>query len=139
MALLRWDMGRWDEAAAFLHHAYRLYAELENPSEEAVCLALLGVLHTETGEDKRAAPLLEQSLGGLDSHRHPWLAAGARLALALCAALTRHQDESQARRMEAAQHYSGAEAHDALLLLREGQVAGPKASQATPWTSSAKR
>lgn len=122
--LVLWDMGRWDEALALLHHAHRLYEEAQDRPKEAECLALLGVLHTETGDDKRAVPLLKRGLRGLDSVRHPWLAAAAQLALALCEALTHRHSDGRARRKEAARLYSSAEPCDASLLLREGQVAG---------------
>lgn len=50
VALLRWEQGRTDEAAALLHHAARLYVLDGLVEEEGTCLALLGLLHSEGTE-----------------------------------------------------------------------------------------
>lgn len=100
LALLRWDQGRSEEAAALLHHAQRRYAEGQAMGEVAVCLALLGLLHVEDGEVWRAAPFLLRASRDLDSESRPALAAQCWLGLAFCHAASGEPNEARsARRM----------------------------------------
>jgi hypothetical protein len=61
LALLRWDQGSGDEAAALLDHAARLFAEDSLPGEQGVTLAVLGLLHVEGAQWARAAALLRRA------------------------------------------------------------------------------
>lgn len=87
LALLRWDQGRLDEAAALLRHAAGAYGEKEDSVEEGACLALLGLLHTEAEDFFPAiGPLMRGQLALAPVQRHDWLLARSTLSLALCLA-----------------------------------------------------
>jgi len=105
LAVLRWDQGRHEEAAALLHHAQRWYAEGQAMGEEAVCRALLGVLHVENGETWRAAPVLRRASRDLDSASRPALAAQCWLGLAFCHAVSGELDEARSARRMGWGHY----------------------------------
>lgn len=81
-ALLRWEEGRLCEAAALLVEAGERFAAAEMGGEEAVCLALQGLLATEEGRWERALAALLRVQPELDARRHPALALHARLAIA---------------------------------------------------------
>jgi hypothetical protein len=124
LAVLRWDQGRGEEAAALLHHAQRRYAEGQDVREEAACLALLGMLHVEIVEPWRAAPLLREATQGLDAERRPWLAAQCWLGLGFCHAFADQPERARSAREEA-QIYYGRLTEEEELLSRwlEGRVA----------------
>lgn len=87
LALLRWDQGRLDEAAALLRYAACAYGEKEDSVEEGACLALLGLLYTEAEEFFPAiVPLLRAQLALVPTRRHDWLLARSHLSLLLCLA-----------------------------------------------------
>lgn len=93
LALLRWEKGRLEEAAALLRHGAESFVMLGLVEEEAVCLALLGLLFIEQGDPSRALGPLQRSRMVTDPARLPWLALRSGLALAFCLA-----DLGQARR-----------------------------------------
>jgi tetratricopeptide (TPR) repeat protein len=125
VALLRWDQGRTEEAAALLSQSGKRYEELGDTGEEAACLALLGLLHTEQEEIDLAEPLLLKARRGLVSQRRPWLTAQSCLSLALCFALTDRLVEARHLREGAWNLFSAVQNKEALfsLLWREAQVA----------------
>jgi tetratricopeptide (TPR) repeat protein len=124
LALLRCDQGRTEEALALLHQAGRRFEELEDTAEEAVCLALLGLLYTDQDELDLAAPLLLKAKTGLVGQRRPWLSAQTHLCLALCFALAKKSQQAHSLRESAWAFYSGLQCEDALysLFWREAQV-----------------
>lgn len=87
VALLRWEQGRWCDAAALLVQAAETFADADAPADEAARWALLGLLRRQEGSPAQATraftPLL-RSLAALDTGAHPALAREAGLALALC-------------------------------------------------------
>ncbi|HEV8582076.1 MAG TPA: hypothetical protein VGX68_23655 [Thermoanaerobaculia bacterium] len=124
LAMLRWDQGRSEEATALLYHAQRRFAEAQEMREEAACLALLGMLHVDNGEPRRAVPLLREASQGIDPERRPWLAAQCCLGLAFCHASFGDTDKARSAREMAHSFYgklSGEE--DLLTRWLEGRVA----------------
>jgi tetratricopeptide (TPR) repeat protein len=105
--VLRWDQGRSEEAAALFHQAQRRYSEGQDVREEAVCLALLGMLHVDDGEPGHAAGLLREALQGLDPDGRPWLAAQCCLGLGFCHAFAGEADRARSAREEARRLYGG--------------------------------
>lgn len=95
LALLRWEQGRIDEAVALLHHAARIFAENGAGHEEGTSLALAGLLYVEEGDPRRAVPPLRKARLGDEPGRRPWLAARARLALALALARLGHLGQAR--------------------------------------------
>ncbi len=124
-ALLRWDQGRMEEAAALLEQGRRRYRELGDTREESACEALLGLLYHETGELARAENALHRARSGLDSRRNPWLMAQVNLALARCLGLTNRKAEARALRESAWSLYRCTPMEEATcsLLWLEAQVA----------------
>ncbi|HEX4960016.1 MAG TPA: hypothetical protein VF173_04200 [Thermoanaerobaculia bacterium] len=125
MALLRWDEGRFEEAASLLSQASRRYQELGDAREEGICLALMGFLRTAKGEMRQGEAFLRKSMETLDPQSRPRLVAEARLTLALGLARTDRKAEAQYLWQEAWSLYSQIPNPDALfsLVWREGQVA----------------
>ncbi|HEV8580232.1 MAG TPA: hypothetical protein VGX68_14285 [Thermoanaerobaculia bacterium] len=115
LAVLRWDQGRSEEAAALLHHAQRRYGEGQDLREEAVCLALLGMLHVDTVEPWRAVPFLREASQGIDSERRPWLAVQCCLGLAFCHAFAGEAERARSARRRAKSHYGQLSEEEALL------------------------
>lgn len=103
IALLRWEQGRLDEAAALLLQGARLYGESGDAGEEAACLALLGVLHAQEDEPERALEPLLRACPALD--RRPWLKVRALLCLARCLADENRIEEARSRLDEAHRLY----------------------------------
>lgn len=95
LALLRWEQGRIDEAVSLLHHAARIFAENGARHEEGTSLALLGLLYVEEGDPRRAVAPLRKARLGAEPGRRPWLAARARLALALALARLGHLGQAR--------------------------------------------
>jgi tetratricopeptide (TPR) repeat protein len=94
LALLRWDQGQLDEAAALLRYAACAYGEKEDKVEEGACLALLGLLYTEAEEFFPAVgPLLRAQLALAPGQRHRRLLARSHLSLLLCLAEEGRQEE----------------------------------------------
>jgi tetratricopeptide (TPR) repeat protein len=124
LAVLRWDQGRTEEAAALLHHAQRRFAEAQEVREEAACLALLGMLHIDNADTVRAVPLLREASQGIDPKRSPWLAAQCCLGLAFCHAFAGEPDKARSAR-ETAHCFYGKLSDEEDLLTRwlEGRVA----------------
>lgn len=100
IALLRWEQGRLDEAAALLLQSSRLYEESGDTGEEAACLALLGILHAQESEPVRALEPLLRAYPVLGEHR-PWLTVRALLCLARCLAEENCIEEARRRLGEA--------------------------------------
>ncbi len=100
VALLRWQRGRVDEAAALLAQSALLYEDGGEAEEEGVSLALLGILHMQENEPGRALEPLTRARPIL-GERRPWLTARALLSLALCLADEGRIEESQRAANEA--------------------------------------
>ena len=83
LGLLRWDQGRYEEAAALLHHATRRFRRQDYIRERGAFLALAGLLAVEQVAFSEADELLTAALPDLDAECRPWLACGATLGLAL--------------------------------------------------------
>jgi tetratricopeptide (TPR) repeat protein len=83
LGLSRWDQGRYEEAAALLHHAARRFRRQDYIRERGACLALAGLLAVEQVAFSEADELLTAALPDLDVERRPWLACAAMLGLAL--------------------------------------------------------
>jgi hypothetical protein len=124
-ALLRWDQGRMEEAAALLEQGRRRYRELGDTREVSACDALLGLLFHETGELARAEIALRRARPGLDSRSHPWLASQVHLSLARCLGLAGRKAEARALREGAWSLYRCTPMEEATctLLWLEAQVA----------------
>lgn len=126
LALLRWDQGRFDEAAALLHHAARLFRRDGCMRDKSVCLALAGLLALEQMTFSEAAGLLETALPNLDAERQPWLACGATLGRALSLLEQGFAaGEVRTARELAWRHYAGVPHGEAMVGLHwlEGRVA----------------
>jgi tetratricopeptide (TPR) repeat protein len=95
VALLRWEQGRADEAAALLHHAARLYLLDGLPEEESTCLALLGLLHVEEPALGNAFALLHEGWAGMDRDLRPLLALRVGLALAFLLAESGQEEKTR--------------------------------------------
>jgi tetratricopeptide (TPR) repeat protein len=98
VGLLRWEQGRWCDAAALLTQAAENFAGAGDSPAEAACWALVGLLRRQEGSPAQATraftPLL-RSLAALDAGAHPALARESGLALALC--LAERGEHQQAR------------------------------------------
>jgi hypothetical protein len=97
LALLRWDQHSFDQAAGLLRRGAEAFAESRRGEEEAVCLALLGLLFLEEGEPARAFGPLLRARSALVVEARPWLAVRCSLSLALC--LAAHARNQEARRV----------------------------------------
>jgi hypothetical protein len=80
LALVRWEQGRTEEAAALLDRAAALWAEEAVLHEEGACRVLRALLLVEEGKAADVVGLLRDELPLLAD---PWLALYGRLALAL--------------------------------------------------------
>jgi tetratricopeptide (TPR) repeat protein len=88
LALLRWEVGRLDEAGALLTHALRCFGESAATQkgateEKGATGALVGLLELEQGREARSQIALSAALDSMDLERRPWLTVRASLALAL--------------------------------------------------------
>jgi hypothetical protein len=92
LALLRWEQGRYAEAAALLDGAAALWTEEEVLHEEGACRVLRALLLAEEGKAAEVVELLE---GELPLLADPWLPLYGGLALAL--GLAEHGREDKAR------------------------------------------
>ncbi len=81
--LLRWDLGRLEEAAALFHQAARRFGVEGLLGEQACCRALAGLLALQQMSFKEAGELLQSALPRLNHTHRPWLACEAALGLAL--------------------------------------------------------
>lgn len=97
LALLRWDQHSPDQAAGLLRRGAEAFAESRRREEEAVCLALLGLLLLEEGEPERAFGPLLRARSALVIEARPWLTVRCSLSLALC--LAAHARNQEARRV----------------------------------------
>ncbi len=82
LAVLRWEQGRLEEAAALLRHGAESFAMLGLVEEEGICLALLGLLYCEQGDTGTALSPLQRARLVIDPARLGWLALRSGLALA---------------------------------------------------------
>jgi hypothetical protein len=131
VALLRWERGHADEAAALLERAWGLYRLLEDADAQAVCAALLGLLHAEQAWHGSALLFLLRAWRDLDRGACPELALRAGLALAQAFAIERQPERAREVLREAwrlqKRVSDGAEGiracwHEARVLSRLGQV-----------------
>jgi hypothetical protein len=80
LALLRWEQGRLDDAAALLERAAELWAAEDWPQEEAACRVLRGLLTLDEGKVADAVWMVRDALPLLVD---PWLLAYGGLVFAL--------------------------------------------------------
>jgi tetratricopeptide (TPR) repeat protein len=106
LAVLRWEQGRIDEAAALLFHAARIFAENGAVSEEGTALGLAGLLYLEEGDLERALGPFRKSRLMMDVAVRPWLSVRVRLGLALSLADIGYLGRSRWMRQEAWNLYS---------------------------------
>jgi hypothetical protein len=99
LALLRWEGGRTEEAAALLDRAAALWAEEEVTYEESACRVLRALLLVDEGGAKDAVVPLRENLTLLTD---PWLTLFGGLALALGLAERGLLQKARTRRDEAA-------------------------------------
>jgi tetratricopeptide (TPR) repeat protein len=82
VALLRWEQGQLDEAAALLDRAGDLFGTRQE-EQAGTTLALRGLLASEEGETGCLLHSLRTALVIMDLERRPWLSVRTALALAL--------------------------------------------------------
>jgi tetratricopeptide (TPR) repeat protein len=116
LALLRWEEGRPDEAAALLGHSARLLGDEGLGSEEAVSLAYMGLLHAEQEEPGLALEALIVTFPKIPARPRPGLRVRAGLALAK--SLASFELWPQARLARDAAWRSYGEVHDELEMIR---------------------
>lgn len=121
LALLRWEQGRYAEAAALLEGAAALRAEEEALHEEGACRVLRALLLVEEGRAAEVVGLLE---GNLPLLADPWLTLYGGLALAFGLAESGFEDKARAVRDESAAlvHRTPRAAH-LYALRQEGAIA----------------
>jgi hypothetical protein len=131
VALVRWERGFPDEAAALLERAWGLYGLLEDGGAQAACAALLGLLHAEQAWHGSELVFLVRAWRDLDRRARPELALRAGLALAHAFAVGRQPERARAvlreawrlqRRVTDAAEGIRACWHEARVLSRLGQV-----------------
>jgi tetratricopeptide (TPR) repeat protein len=94
LALVRWEQGRADEAAALLEYAEELYRN-GLPSEQGVCFALLGLLAAEEDNVGDALPYLYQGWALMDRDLRPQLALRVALSLSFCFAAASQEEQAR--------------------------------------------
>jgi hypothetical protein len=121
LALLRWEQGRYAEAAALLDRAAALWVEEEALHEEGACRVLRALLLEEEGKAAEGVELLE---GELPLLADPWLTLYGGLALALGLAERGLEDKARAVRDQSAAlvHRTPRAAH-LYALRQEGAIA----------------
>jgi hypothetical protein len=129
LALLRWEQGRNEEAAALLDRAAALWAEEERPHEEGACRVLRALLLVEEG---KAADVVGLLRGELPLLAEPWLARHGGLALALGLAERGLSAKARAMRDENAALLNVASQRTHVYALRlEGEIAARLGELAT--------
>jgi tetratricopeptide (TPR) repeat protein len=108
-ALVRWEEGRTDEAAALLAHAAKLLAADGLEEEVGVCRALLGLLEEEEGRPAAALPELLKSWAALDRDLRPVFALRLGLGLARCLAELDQGERARSVLQEAWRLYAAVE------------------------------
>ncbi|MFL6202014.1 MAG: hypothetical protein ACJ76J_22805 [Thermoanaerobaculia bacterium] len=83
LALIRWEQGRYDEAASLFAQASRLFADTRLLAEEGATLILLGLFEAERGIPQLASYHLISGLAVVDRRQRPSLFVRGGLALAL--------------------------------------------------------
>jgi tetratricopeptide (TPR) repeat protein len=116
LALLRWEQGRPEEAAALLGRSARLLGDEGLGTEEAVSLAYLGLLHSEEGEPAMALEALIAACPGLPARNRSALRVHAGLALARTLASFELWPQARLARESAWGSYG--EVHDELEIVR---------------------
>jgi len=124
LGLLRWDQGRFAEAAALLYHAADLLLEADYALEASVCLALVGLLALERIDFIEAEGVLKTAIRDLDSRERPWIACEVALGLSLIQSRG-NPSESRANRDKARKLYAQISHEQARVGLNwlEGRVA----------------
>lgn len=105
LAVLRWEQGRLDEAAALLQHASSLFDEDGLAAESADGLLLLGLIHAERGDPCRALLPLLCGRAAADPGLRPWLSVRAGLTLAACCAEAGEEEKAHAALAQAVRLY----------------------------------
>jgi hypothetical protein len=85
-ALVRWEQGRPDEAAALLMYAARLSRQEGYVREEGACQGLLGLLYLEEPGLGEPLPPLQSGWAAMSRETRPAVALRVGLSLALCLA-----------------------------------------------------
>jgi tetratricopeptide (TPR) repeat protein len=101
LALLRWEQGRGDEAMAMFQHAACLYVSDDLNREVGGCLALLGLVLQEEGDEGEALSLLSRGWAEMDREVRPLFAVRAGLALADCLAQVEQTERARHVLLEA--------------------------------------
>lgn len=95
LALLRWEQGKVDEAAALLRHGAKAYGEAGRRTEEGISLAQLGFLYMELGEiEKAPGPLVRGMLWAGEAASAALRVKGG-LSFALCLAALGKVDKAR--------------------------------------------
>lgn len=108
-ALVRWEDGRADEAAALLAHAAKLLGADGLEEEVDVCRALLALLEEEEGRPATALPELLKSWAALDRDLRPVFALRLGLSLARCLAELDQGERARSVLQEAWRLYAAVE------------------------------
>lgn len=95
LALLRWEQGRLQDAAALLRHGAHAWGEARRRREQGVCLTLLGLVHLEADQVSKVPGPLFRGIVSFRGQPPSRLSAQGSLSLALCLALGESNEEAR--------------------------------------------